>query len=92
MKLTGSGSLANSTVVSGSGAIFQVVLQGGHSFGDVFWTSTRTWSDIFTTNGTPPVSSDLAAVFSSFADANGGGVLGTPSAIGSFTLAGSTLS
>jgi len=82
----------NTSAVSGSGAIFQVVLQGAQSFGDAFWTSGHTWSDIFTTNGTTPVSSDLAAVFSSFTYANGGGALGTPSAVGSFTLTGSTLS
>ena len=82
----------NTSAVSGSGAVFQVVLQGAQSFGDAFWTSAHTWSDIFTTNGTTPISSDLAAVFSTFTYANGGGVLGTPSAIGSFSLTGSTLS
>ena len=82
----------NTTAVSGSGAIFQVVLQGAQSFGDAFWTSAHTWSDIFTTDGTTPVSSDLAAVFSTFTYANGSGVLGTPSAIGSFSLTGSSLS
>ena len=82
----------NTSAVSGSGAIFQVVLQGAQSFGDAFWTSAHTWSDIFTTNGTTPVSSDLAAVFSAFTYANGSGVLGTPSAIGSFSITGSTLS
>lgn len=82
----------NTSSVTGSGAIFQVVLQGTQSFGDNFWTTAHTWSDIFTTNGTTPVSSDLAAVFSSYAYANGSGALANPSAIGSFTLTGSTLS
>jgi len=82
----------NTSGVTGSGGIFQVVLQGTQGFGDAFWSSAHTWSDIFTTNGTTPVTSDLASVFSSFSYANGGGALANPSAIGSFTLTGSSLS
>jgi autotransporter-associated beta strand protein len=35
-------------------AIFRVVI-GDAGFSDPFWSTTRTWSDIFTTNGTTPV-------------------------------------
>ncbi len=36
--------------ISGSGAVFKVVLGGSSSFSETFWNSNQTWSDIFKTS------------------------------------------
>jgi hypothetical protein len=56
----------NVAAISGSGAVFKVVLGGGGSFSETFWNSDRTWTDIFKTG-------DLGAavsIASTFASAN----------------------
>lgn len=53
-------------IISGSGAVFKVVLGGGGSFSETFWNSDRTWTDIFkTADGGTAVS-----IASTFASAN----------------------
>jgi autotransporter-associated beta strand protein len=76
----------------GSGAVFGLVLQGSQTFADGFWTTSRTWNNLFTSDADGLVPVEWASVFSSFRYANGNGTLDAPSpAIGSFTITGSTL-
>jgi autotransporter-associated beta strand protein len=39
----------NVAAISGSGAVFKVILGGGGSFSETFWNSDRIWTDIFKT-------------------------------------------
>ena len=71
--------------LTGSGAIFKIVLGSGRSFADAFWDTNKTWNNVFTGNG---VATNLATIFSTFnADGlnlSGGLVAGQ----GTFTLNG----
>jgi autotransporter-associated beta strand protein len=68
-------------------AIFRIVAADS-SFSNSFWNQSRTWTDIFTTNGTAPVS-NWAGLFS-VAVVNSGFQSVTP-VNGSFSVSGSTL-
>ncbi|MCX6868809.1 MAG: autotransporter-associated beta strand repeat-containing protein [Verrucomicrobia bacterium] len=77
---------------SGSGAIFRVVLNGSQNFSETFWNTAHTWTDIFTADGTNPVS-NWTNIFTSVQYYNSTtGALATPSTQGYFTMGGSTLS
>lgn len=52
--------------VTGTGAVFKVVL-GGNAFTDAFWNTDKTWTDIFSGDGTP---TDLASIFTGFSGTN----------------------
>jgi autotransporter-associated beta strand protein len=86
--------------VSGSEAIFRIVLDGAQTFGHEFWSEARTWTDIFRNgDGTGSANvSNWASVFSGgfqyYNYSGDGGALASidgPSA-GSFSLSGNTLS
>jgi autotransporter-associated beta strand protein len=72
--------------VTGSGAIFKIVL-GGNAFTDAFWNTDKTWTDIFSGTGAP---ANLASIFTTFGGSNvntDGTVTGR---IGNFTFNGSS--
>ncbi|MES2920614.1 MAG: autotransporter-associated beta strand repeat-containing protein [Verrucomicrobiota bacterium] len=72
--------------VSGGAAIFKVVL-GGNALTDAFWTSDKSWTNIFTGSGAPAL---LSSVFSSFSATGGLAADGTVAGVGQFTFNGST--
>ena len=76
--------------VSGSGAIFKVLLNSG-SFSDSFWDVDQSWADIFKSglDGTGSAL-DISGIFSSF-DGNGVGANGVVTGRGTFSITGSTL-
>ncbi|MEX1116915.1 MAG: hypothetical protein WEB53_16830 [Akkermansiaceae bacterium] len=55
----------NTTDVTGSGAIFKIMLTGTQDFTDTFWNQTRVWTDIFKSANGSTTLADWAAVFSS---------------------------
>jgi len=71
--------------VTGTG-IFNIVLGGG-SFSDSFWTTNKTWTNIFTDGSG---SSSLASIFASFSGA-GVSSSGVVAGMGQFVLSGNTL-
>ena len=78
--------------VGGTGAIFRVVLNGAQNFGDTFWDTAHSWTDIITAaDGTTPATgwTSIFAGVQYYNSANGD--LGTPSGQGYFTLSGNTL-
>lgn len=89
--------------LGGSGAIFRVVLDGNQNFSESFWAEQREWTDIFRvadhTNGEVETASlDIASIFTGgFQYYNYSGIgttlaeLSAPSAYGSFSITGSTL-
>lgn len=77
--------------LGGSGAVFRAVLTGGESFGDGFWTSNRTWTDIFM-NSAEDGSLSFASIFSSIEYFEGStDVTASIGSYGSFTISGSSL-
>ncbi|GAA5483618.1 beta strand repeat-containing protein [Haloferula sargassicola] len=79
------------TLSGGGSSIFRVVI-GDADFSDSFWTSSHTWSDIFTTDGSTPVTNWANYFVGGFQYYNtSGNVIGAPTT-GSFSLAGNTLS
>jgi autotransporter-associated beta strand protein len=77
----------NTPSVSGSGGIFQIVLQGSEDFSTAFWNTNHSWSDIFkTADGSSNLSSWTSA-FSSFQFVNSAGSV-SPSGVGSFSFTG----
>lgn len=82
-----------SSSLSGSDAIFKVVLSGAQTFSDAFWTTAHTWDNLFSTDGTAGNALEIASVFTGgFTYANSSGTLATPTAVGSFSITGSALS
>jgi autotransporter-associated beta strand protein len=88
----------NTASLSGSEAIFRVVLNGSQTFADSFWNQTRTWTDIFRSadhaNGSPETSSlDIASIFTGgFQFYNASGSIGNTNTQGfGFTVSGSSL-
>jgi len=84
----------NAGGVSGSDALFRIVLPESTTFADPFWAANRAWTDIFTNTAANAVLSNWAAVFSSSLQFyNAGGSISGPNALtqGSFTLSGNSL-
>ena len=77
--------------VTGSNAIFKIVLTGTQTFGDTFWDSPRSWSDIFTTNGTAAISNWTGVFGGGFQYAYFDAQTSAPATEGSFSLSGNTL-
>jgi fibronectin-binding autotransporter adhesin len=75
--------------LSGSGATFHISSTSAYS--DPYWSSNRTWSDVFTNTGGSPIS--YSAVFSSISGANltWNGMKAEASSGGSFMISGSDL-
>lgn len=73
-------------------AVFRVVI-GDSDFSSSFWDANRSWSDIFTTNGTIAISNWATLFSGGFQYYNtSGSALATPTGQGSFSLSGNTLS
>ena len=78
----------NGTAMSGT-SVFNVVLGTGDSFGDAFWDTNKTWTNVFSGTG---LATDLSAIFTSF---SGSGIVdtvgvGVVAGQGSFSFNGST--
>lgn len=85
----------NTTSVSGSDAVFQIVTGDSQGFADPFWTTNQNWTDIFKdAGGTTSLTNDWSTVFSSFAYSDGTNPITDHATYGSFswTNSGSTLS
>lgn len=81
----------NTSALSGSGAIFRVVLNSSQNFSETFWDSNRTWADIFT-NVAGTTNLSIASIFSSVQYYNASGALASPAVSqGSFTFSGTNL-
>lgn len=82
----------NTSGLSGSGAIFRVVLGDTQNFSDSFWDSTHTWTDIFT-NVAGDTSLSIASIFSSvqYYNATNGALVDIPTTQGSFSFSGTNL-
>ena len=81
----------NTTAVSGSGAVFKIMLTGTQDFADTFWNQSRTFTDIFKSADGSTNLSDWASVFSGgFAYSFNGQTL-APTSQGYFTSTGSSL-
>ena len=83
--------LVTSALVDGDtagGANLRIVA-GDETFADTFWNSSRTWGDIFTTNGSTAIA-NWASIFNSITVVNSSFVSITPTG-GSFSASGNTL-
>lgn len=71
-------------------AIFRVVI-GDADFSDAFWTTDRSWADIFTAADGTTARADWATIFGGgFEFYNGAGIISAPTT-GSFSISGNTL-
>ena len=75
--------------LTGSDAIFKIVLAGGQNFPDSFWDTNRAWTDIFIDGASAPLS--YQSIFSSFQYADETGTTISPTGNGTFAIAGSSL-
>lgn len=81
----------NTTSLSGSGAIFKILLTGTQDFSNTFWGQTRTWTDIFKSADGITNLSDWASVFSGGFQYSYNGKTVAPTGAGSFALSGNSL-
>ena len=81
----------NTTSVSGTGAIFKIMLTGTQDFTDGFWNQTRVWTDIFKSADGTTALSDWASVFSGGLQYAYNGQSAAPTSSGSFVVSGNTL-
>jgi autotransporter-associated beta strand protein len=81
----------NTASVTGSGAIFKIMLTGTQDFSDSFWYQTRTWTDIFKSADGNTNLSGWAAVFTGGFQYSYNGQTVAPTSYGSFTTTGSSL-
>ncbi len=83
----------DTAAITGSGAIFKIMLTGNQNFTDSFWNQTRVWTDIFKSADGSTNLADWAAVFGGgfqYAyDDNKQSV--APTSAGSFSVDGNTL-
>jgi fibronectin-binding autotransporter adhesin len=73
--------------ITGGAAIYKVVLSGTSAFTDAFWSTSKSWNNVFTGVGAP---ANLAAVFTSFDPSGGLDSAGVVSGVGSFSFNNST--
>jgi autotransporter-associated beta strand protein len=76
--------LVTSSLGGDDSAVFAVVLAGGQSFDDAFWTTNHSWDNVFSTNGLAAGALGMSSVFSSFTY-NGSG---SAPVSGAFTFTG----
>ncbi len=81
----------NTTSVSGSGAIFKIMLTGTQDFSDSFWDQSRIWTDIFKSADGGTNLSDWSSIFSGGFQYSYNGQTVEPTSSGSFALSGSSL-
>lgn len=85
------GQLTGTGIVSGTGAVFNILLGSGNAFTNAFWDTDKTWNNVFTqNNGT---TNTLASIFSGgFGGASGVDSAGLVSGRGQFSFNGGTTS
>ncbi len=71
------------------GSVFKILLAGGQTFADTFWTANHEWTNVLTSGSGV---SDLSTLFTSFSYENANGTIAAPTGGWAFTLSGSTLS
>jgi len=81
----------NTTAVTGSDAIFKIMLTGTQDFTDAFWNQTREWTDIFKSADGSTTLSDWAGVFGGGFQYAYNGKSVAPTSAGAFALSGNTL-
>jgi autotransporter-associated beta strand protein len=81
----------NTTSVSGSGAIFKILLTGTQDFTDGFWDQERIWMDIFKSADGSSNLTGWAAVFSGGFQYAYNGKTVAPNSSGYFALSGDSL-
>ena len=74
---------------SAGGAVLRIVAADA-SFANAFWNTPRTWTDIFTTNGSTPIA-NWANIFTSVSLVNSSFTPITPAVPGAFVVSGNTL-
>jgi type VI secretion system secreted protein VgrG len=77
--------------LSGSGAIFKIMLTGDQNFSDTFWNQTREWTDIFKTANDGDILSNWAGVFGGGFQYAYNGQTVAPTSAGSFAVSGNSL-
>jgi len=84
--------LVSASLVDGDtagGSVLRIVAADA-TFGNAFWNTPRTWTDLFTTNGTTPIA-NWANIFTSVTLVNSSFSPITPPKPGSFLVSGNTL-
>ncbi len=81
-QVTASGALTGAD--GGAAAIFKVVLTGTAAFTDAFWSTSKSWNNIFT--GGSGSATNLASIFTSFDPTGGLNSAGLVAGVGSFSL------
>lgn len=81
----------NTTFISGSGAIFKIMLTGTQDFTDPFWTQTRIWTDIFKSSDGQSNLADWSSAFSGGFQYAYNGQTVAPTSTGSFSVNGNSL-
>jgi autotransporter-associated beta strand protein len=81
----------NTTALTGSGAVFKILLTGTEDFADPFWSQDRVWTDIFKSVDGSSSLSDWSSVFSGGFQYSYNGQSVAPTSHGSFTVSGSSL-
>jgi len=59
------GQLAGTGAISGSNAVFKIVLGAGNTFADAFWNTNKSWDNVFTGTG---ATNNLSSIFSSISN------------------------
>jgi fibronectin-binding autotransporter adhesin len=85
-RVTASGALTGAD--GGAAAIFKVVLTGTAAFTDAFWSTSKSWNNIFT--GGSGSATNLASIFTSFDPTGGLDSAGIVADVGRFSLNAST--
>ena len=81
----------NTASVSGSGAVFKIMLTGTQEFSDSFWSEDRVWTDIFRSADGSNVLLNWGPVFSGGFQYSHNGKTVAPNNSGSFALSGDSL-
>jgi len=81
----------DTAAITGSDAIFKIMLTGNQDFTDSFWNQNREWTDIFKSADGSTNLSDWAAVFGGGFQYAYNGQSVAPTSSGSFSVTGNTL-
>ncbi|NQW99713.1 autotransporter-associated beta strand repeat-containing protein, partial [bacterium] len=81
----------NTTSLSGSGAIFKIMLTGTQDFTQPFWTQTHIWTDIFKSAAGQSNLAEWSSVFSGGFQYAYNGQTVAPTSTGSFSVTGNSL-
>jgi autotransporter-associated beta strand protein len=84
------GQLTGTGIVSGTGAVFNILLGSGNDFTDAFWNTDKSWTNVFTQNNV--TTNTLASIFTGGFGGAGVDSAGLVSGRGQFTFNGATTS